>query len=127
MVTSVIELAKEFGKLEFYADRMPNSTAEDLARAFAKLDDYRDGGIFIGHYAGNSEWERHPNGDEVVCVVEGETTLVFLQEEEIAHKLSSGMLIVVPKGIWHRFETPVGVKILSITPQPTELSVNKPV
>lgn len=34
--------------------------------------------------------------------------------------LTAGMLIVVPKERWHRFEVPDEVTVLSATPQPTE-------
>ena len=36
---------------------------------------YRDGAVFTGKFAGESAWERHPNGDEIVQIVDGATTL----------------------------------------------------
>ena len=63
----------------------------------------------------------------MVMVVEGETTLILLHNgEEIGHSMSQGMLLVVPQNIWHRFESPQLVKIMTITPQPTDHSVKKP-
>ena len=62
--SAVINLAKEFTNLTFVGNRTPTSTDEQLARAFAQLAPYRDGAIFIGHYAGTSEWERHTQGDD---------------------------------------------------------------
>lgn len=117
----VISLPKAFEQLTFLEGRRPNTPSEDMTQCFAQLSGYRDGAITIGHYAGNSEWESHPQGDEVVMVIEGETT-VFLWEDaqEVAHRLGAMDLIVVPQGQWHRFETPKGVKILTVTPQPTE-------
>ena len=76
----VITLSKEFAKFSFVGDRTPASTDEQLSGAFAQLASYRDGSVFIGHYAGNSEWERHTQGDEIVYVLEGQTTLTFLQK-----------------------------------------------
>jgi mannose-6-phosphate isomerase-like protein (cupin superfamily) len=35
-------------------------------------------------------------------------------------ELSAGMLVVVPKGCWHRFESESGVKVLTVTPKPTQ-------
>ncbi len=35
-------------------------------------------------------------------------------------------LIVVPALTWHRFDTPDGVRVLTITPQPTEHCVDDP-
>ena len=125
--SKVISLAKEFQDLKFVGNRTPESTDEELEGAFAELAPFRDGAIFIGHYAGNSEWERHSRGDEIVYVLEGETTLVLLTEDgEIENLLQAGELLIVPQNTWHRFETPIGVKIMTATPQPTDHSVSQP-
>src|SRR5680860_819700 len=84
------------------------------------ISDYRDGAMFVAHYAGRTEWERHASGDEIVLVLDGATTLILLSgEREIRHDLARNELLVVPRGCWHRFETPDGVKVMSVTPQPT--------
>ena len=96
-----ISLDEAFEKLEFVRDRTPESTPEDLEGAFATLSPYRDGAVFIGHYAGNSEWERHPQGDEIVMVVEGETTLFVLSDgKESSNVLRKGEMFVVPTNTW---------------------------
>ena len=112
--------------LTFLPDRRPDMTDQETENAFATLADYRDGGIFVGHYAGNSEWERHP-GDEIVTVIEGATTITLLIDgEEQPNLLTAGDLIVVPEDVWHRFETPDGVKIMSVTPLPGDHQVEFP-
>jgi quercetin dioxygenase-like cupin family protein len=122
-----ISITAAFSRLAFLANRTPETSDEEAEGAFAALSEYRDGGVFIGHYAGNSEWERHSNGDEIVFVVEGETTLILLVEgKEIPNTLGQGELLVVPKNTWHRFETSKAVKIMSVTPQPTEHSIERP-
>ncbi|MEP6624526.1 MAG: cupin domain-containing protein [Acidimicrobiia bacterium] len=113
--------------LTFLSNRSPMTTAEESSSAFARVSDYREGGVFVGHWAGNSEWERHPVGDEIVMVVAGETTIFFLAEDgEHSKALRLGDLIVVPQNTWHRFETPVEVKLLSVTPQPTDHQSDQP-
>ena len=122
-----ISITAEFSRLKFLANRTPETSEEEADRAFAMLSEYRDGGIFIGHYAGNSKWERHVNGDEIVFVVEGETTLILLvKDKEIPNLLGQGELLVVPQNTWHRFETLKAVKIMSVTPQPTDHSIERP-
>ena len=80
---------------------------EDSADAFKRLSTYRDRAIFVGHWAGTSEWERHTVGDEIVMVVDGSTTIFFLDgETEHPATLRAGEFVVVPRGTWHRFETP---------------------
>jgi mannose-6-phosphate isomerase-like protein (cupin superfamily) len=124
---AAVDLDAEYAKLTFLADRTPDMAHEDTGAAFARLGGYRDGGIFIGHYRGNSEWERHPVGDEIVMAVDGATTIFLLLDgQEQAHALAAGELIVVPQGVWHRFETPEGVKVMSVTPQPTEHRTEHP-
>jgi len=123
----VISLDQKFAQLRFVGDRKPTSSEKELEGAFSELSNYRDGAIYIGHYAGDSEWERHPKGDEVVYVLEGETTLILLGESEDSYNhLTAGEILVVPKNRWHRFETPKGVKILSVTPEPGDHSADRP-
>lgn len=123
-----IALADAFERLSFFAGRSPESTATELENAFAEIAPYRDGAVFIGHYAGDSEWERHSNGDEIVFVVEGETLMTLVTDTgEVETRLGAGELLVVPQGCWHRFHTPRGVKILTVTPQPTDHRIDPPV
>ena len=122
---SPISIAQAFKNINFLSNRTPEDSGN--GDGFLSLADYRDGGIFLAHYAGNSEWERHPKGDEMVMVMEGETTLILLHNgQEIRNRMSQGMLLVVPQNIWHRFESPQLVKIMTITPQPTDHSVERP-
>ena len=108
-------------------DRTPTTTAEHSRDAFKLLSRYGDGGIFVGHWAGSSEWERHTVGDEIVMVLEGSTTIYFLNDsDERSAPLAAGEFVIVPQGTWHRFDTPTGVKLLSVTPQPTDHSPDRP-
>lgn len=122
-----LSVADALGRLTFRGDRTPTATDDDMAGAFGELSAYRDGGIFVGHWAGRSEWERHPEGDEIVMVVAGSTTLFTLHGDgERAHPLGAGELLVVPQGTWHRFETPEEVQVLSVTPQPSDHQADRP-
>jgi uncharacterized cupin superfamily protein len=122
-----ISLERAVAALTFLPDRRPTTTPDEARDAFVELSGYRDGGIFVGHWAGESEWERHTVGEEVVMVIEGETTIFFRTDEgEQSAPLGAGDLVVVPQGTWHRFETPDGVKLLSVTPQPTDHSPERP-
>ena len=120
MIT-VIDLKAALGELKTLRGRTPETPEAEREGAFAKLSQYRDGGIFAAKFSGESAWERHPNGDEIVQIVEGKTTVHLMTDDgpqSIA--VSAGMVIVVPQNTWHRFEAPDGVSLVTATPQPTE-------
>ena len=54
----------------------------DNRGTFARVSDYRDGGIFTGGLYGKSYWERHPNGDEIVPILKGAVTLTLKSGEK---------------------------------------------
>lgn len=119
-----VSIADALGGLTFLPDRSPETTRDDWAAAVTQ---YRDGAMFVAHYAGQSEWERHGVGDEIVIALEGATTLTLLiDDEEVPYPLGAMEMLVVPQGVWHRFDTPDEVKILSVTPQPTDHSTERP-
>ena len=71
--------------------------------------------------SGDAAWERHPNGDEIVQIVEGATTLHIITEDgPQSFALKAGMVAIVPQNTWHRFHAPNGVSIITATPRPTE-------
>lgn len=123
-----INLEKALSRTQFLANRTPNhSDNTQGGSAYATLSEFGNGGMYVANYAGFSEWERHPHGDEMVQVLEGETCLVLLiDDQEEPNKIKAGELIIVPQGVWHRFESPKGVKVLTITPQPTEHQTDRP-
>ncbi|HZP35013.1 MAG TPA: cupin domain-containing protein [Methylomirabilota bacterium] len=104
-------------------NRSAATPADQVAAAFAVLAPFRDGSVFAGRFSGETAWERHARGDELVQVLDGAATLIVMTAEgPQSLSLSAGMLVVVPRGHWHRFEAPAGVTVLSATPQPTEHS-----
>lgn len=120
-MTTVLDLKAEFDNLEMLRNRTPTSSEADRKGAFACVAPYRDGAIFTAKFTGTSAWERHPQGDEIVQIVDGATTLHLLTEAgRESLTLTAGMLVVVPQNVWHQFESPGGVCVMTATPQPTE-------
>jgi mannose-6-phosphate isomerase-like protein (cupin superfamily) len=120
-------ISDALAKLEPFSGRTPTTSPEEMSDAFGTLTTYREGTVTVGHWAGSSEWEHHGVGDELVVVLEGKTTIFFLcDDEEVGTPLAVGELVRVPQGTWHRFETPEGVKLLSITPQPSDHRPTRP-
>jgi mannose-6-phosphate isomerase-like protein (cupin superfamily) len=50
-----------------------------------------------------SKWERHPNGDELLCVVSGQIDVVLEEPSgERIVPLEPLTGFIVPQGVWHR-------------------------
>jgi hypothetical protein len=121
-VADVVNVPDTLKGLTSFQGRRPDTPEANINAAFATLFDYRDGAIFTGSYSGDSPWERHI-GDEIVYVLDGSASLFLLEDAgEKVVTLVKGSMIVVLQDIWHRFEAPEGVTVLSVTPQPTEHS-----
>lgn len=116
-----VDIKAELASVSVLRGRSRHTTAAESKAAFAVLAPFRDGGIFAGSFSGESPWERHQQGDELVHVLAGAATLTIMTAEgPQSFALTAGMLIVVPQGHWHRFHAPDQVTVLSATPQPTE-------
>ena len=89
--------------------RGPLDGAEEKREAIVRLAPYRDGSIFASKFSGDSGWERHRQGEEIVEVVDGAATLHLLTDDGLDPiALSAGMMVIVPLGMWHRFDSPDG-------------------
>ncbi len=122
-MAKAVHIETELAKLPVMRGRTPDTPLEEEDKAFATLAEMGEGGVFAGSFEGESPWERHTKGDELVHVLAGETRLTLLTEDgpqELV--MTSGMLTVVPQGTWHRFQAPDGVTVLTVTPQPTDHS-----
>jgi mannose-6-phosphate isomerase-like protein (cupin superfamily) len=116
-----VDLKRDLEDLPMLKERYGHPTDEESQKSFATLSAYRDGGIFATHFSGSSGWERHPQGDEVVQILEGATRFDMIVDDVMQSlELSAGMLVVVPKGCWHRFTSETGVKVMTVTPTPTQ-------
>jgi mannose-6-phosphate isomerase-like protein (cupin superfamily) len=120
-MTRIVDLNDAFARLTMLEGRTPTTTAAERGEAISRLLPYRDGAIFAAKFSGKGAWERHPQGEEIVHIVEGETTLHLITAEgRQSLALKAGMLVVVPQNAWHQFEAPAGVSLITTTPQPTE-------
>ena len=120
MIT-ILNPKAELEKRKMLRGRTPQTTEAERKELFGRLSAFRDGNIFIAKFSGTGPWERHPNGDELVQIIDGATTFhIMTPEGPQSFALSAGMVVVVPQGQWHRFEAPDGVSLMTATPFPTE-------
>ncbi len=117
-MAKAIDIEAEIAPMKFLEGR---NRFSDTTGVFARLTEYRDCMISAGGFSGTSQWERHPNGDEIVQILKGATKVTLLTTDgEEVHHLKAGMFIVVPQNTWHQFNAPDGVTLMTTTPQPTE-------
>jgi mannose-6-phosphate isomerase-like protein (cupin superfamily) len=117
----IVDLHRDLAELPMLKERYGHPADAESLKSFATLAAYRDGGIFATHFSGSSGWERHPQGDEVVQILAGATRFDIIVDDVMQSlELSAGMLVVVPRGCWHRFESATGVKVMTVTPKPTQ-------
>jgi mannose-6-phosphate isomerase-like protein (cupin superfamily) len=114
----------------------PNHSATPVTvtpAIFEELDERFDrfkGRLLVASFSFESDWptwEAHPAGDEIVCLLSGDVTMVLDRNgiEESIHLRDPGSFVVVPKGTWHTARTSVPTKMLFVTPG--EGTQNKPV
>ena len=119
----VIKLAEKRESLVKLINRGPDTPESEVEAAFNTLGvgDFRDCGVFLGSFDGNAGWERHLKGDELVHVLGGEAEFDYITDDKRETvTLSEGLLIVVPKGCWHRFSSTDGITVLTATPRHDE-------
>ncbi|HVH80033.1 MAG TPA: cupin domain-containing protein [Stellaceae bacterium] len=121
-MATVINLNAELNKLKMLNGRTPQMTSADRLGTSSELGPYRDGGLFTSKFSGLGAWERHPNGDELVHILDGAATLELAVKGEPLRfiQVTAGTVAVVPQGAWHRFRSPKGVTLMTATPRPTD-------
>ena len=88
---------------------------EELNRRF---DDFK-GRLLVSCFSFDSDWavwERHPAGDEIVCLLSGQVRFLFEGAAAPIELHDAGAFTIVPKGTWHTAKTTVPTKMLFITP-----------
>ncbi len=84
----------------------------------------------VSYYAFDKDWEtweKHPAGEEFVCLMEGDVDLVLEQNggETIVVLNEPGSYVIVPIDTWHTARVRKPAKMIFITPG--EGTQNKPV
>jgi mannose-6-phosphate isomerase-like protein (cupin superfamily) len=75
--------------------------------------------VALHRFTGNwPSWERHPAGDEIVCLLSGRASFVLRRRggNKVIRLQKSGAFVIVPKGIWHTARISTPTRMLFITP-----------
>ncbi len=90
---------------------------------FRTLSPFNQGTVGVFRASRVSPWERHPTGDELLHILEGEVEIVVQVEAgPVSTKVSAGSVFVVPRGLWHRHDVRERLVELYVTPGATEHS-----
>lgn len=120
-MTTVIDFTAELAQTKMLRGRTPQTTRAERQGSSRNIAKYRDGAIFTSSFSGEGAWERHRNGEEIVHILEGETIVHLITETgRETLELRAGMIAIVPQAAWHRFSSPNGVTLMTVTPQPTD-------
>jgi hypothetical protein len=76
-----VDIKAELAGLPVLRERSANTSADEVQAAFAVLAPFRDGSIFAGRFSGETPWERHQKGDELVQVLDGAATLTIMTDD----------------------------------------------
>ncbi|MEM7220949.1 MAG: cupin [Pseudomonadota bacterium] len=116
----------------------PDNTAATKARTpsfYQELDDEFDG--FAGHVLiqkftfGDAwpTWEMHPEGDEFVYLLDGDTDFVLYNpagEDAVVRVREPGSYVMVPSGVWHTARPHAQTTLLFVTPGNGTLNAERP-
>ena len=102
-----------------------HSALEGLGEVeFRRLAKFNGGevGVFWAS-SGTSPWERHPDDEELLHVVEGQVEIEVLTDEgPVVTLIDEGSIFVVPRGHWHRHRHVGMVKEMYVTPGRSDMS-----
>lgn len=63
-------------------------------------------------------YHRHPNGDQVFFVHEGEGAFSLDDGKESQAQLKPGVVVLAPKGVWHKITAKTNLVVSQATVQP---------
>jgi mannose-6-phosphate isomerase-like protein (cupin superfamily) len=76
-------------------------------------------GTLVSAYVSEADWpswEMHPEGDEVLVLIDGRMTMILEEAGgERRVEMTPGATCIVPKGAWHRALAPEPSRFIAIT------------
>jgi mannose-6-phosphate isomerase-like protein (cupin superfamily) len=125
-----LDLASTYVVFEPDHSAVPVTVSPTMFEILDQRFDHFKGRLLVSSFIFDTDWpswEMHGAGDEIVCLLSGEATLVLDRDgvEEVTHLRDPGAFVIVPKGTWHTARTTVPTKMLFVTPG--EGTQNKPV
>jgi mannose-6-phosphate isomerase-like protein (cupin superfamily) len=125
-----LDLSSTFVVVEPHHAAIPVAVTPTIFEELDRRFDNFKGRLLVSSFSFESDWptwEIHPAGDEIVCLLSGDVTMVLDRNgvEEVVHLREPGSFVIVPMGTWHTARTSVATRMLFVTPG--EGTENKPV
>jgi len=125
-----LDLASTFVVIGPQLAAVPVTATPALFEELDRQHEQFKGRLLVSSFAFDADWttwERHPAGDEIVCLLSGRATLVLERDggDEIIDLANPGAFAIVPKGTWHTARTGVPTQMLFVTPG--EGTQNRPI
>lgn len=94
-----------------------DTTGEDADAAVRNVAKIGNLTLGVMSYTGQTPWERHPDGDELLLALDGEVEVTTLTDDgPVTRKVRVGEAFVCPQGLWHRQFAEKSVSMLYGTP-----------
>lgn len=112
-------------RLAELADEPNQMVAHDLRAALRDLPDrsmrfltsLNQCTVGVSRCSAMPHWERHPGGDELLHILEGEAEVITLTDQGPVHSpVRAGSLFICPQGLWHRVVPRSSTSMLFATP-----------
>lgn len=95
----------------------PAMTEEEAATSMQFLAPFNQCMLGVVCFSGQTPWERHPDGDELLQVLEGGVEVEVLTDDgSVRRTVAKGEVFVVPRGLWHRQLARITTTLLFATP-----------
>src|SRR5262249_3974939 len=97
-----------------------DTTGEEADAAFRPITRLGPCTLGVMRFSGLTPWERHPDGDELLHVLDGEVAVTVLTDRGPTQvNVAAGSVFVCPRGLWHRQLPRPSVTVLFGTPTET--------
>lgn len=94
-----------------------DTSAAQADAAVRALDELNGSMLGLVRFAGLTPWEIHPDGDELLHVLEGEVEVTVLTDDgPVRDVLRAGAIFIVARNLWHRQRARPSVTLLFSTP-----------
>jgi len=103
--SGAFELTRTYVHLSDGPEATPIEVTDDFWATIDRRPELAQGRLVTAHHFHEDwpHWERHPEGDEIVFLLEGAMSLVLDEPEgERVVELRGPSACLVPRGVWHR-------------------------